>query len=84
MVWTMVSREERSRPSSWARVGSSQTLGSASSSSTSASRSLRLAKSKIPPKHVGARLDIFQFLYQGVDLKHFTGPVNEKRPRILP
>jgi hypothetical protein len=42
-----------------------------------------LAKSKIPPKHVGTRLDVFQFSQQWVYLEHLPGQFGEK-PRILP
>ena len=43
MVFTTTSREDLSRPNSWARSGSFHTSGSDNSSSTSARRSLRLA-----------------------------------------
>ena len=62
IVATTASRDARSRPSDCALSGSSHTLGSDSSSSTSFRRSFLIAKSKIPPEHVGARAEVFYLI----------------------
>jgi hypothetical protein len=45
-------------------------VGSASSNSTSARRSLRRSKSKIPPEHGGARFDVFEEIEEWIYLQH--------------
>ncbi len=65
-VPTSASSRARSRPSSWARSGVFQILGSSSSRVTSSRRSFRVSYSKIPPEGVRALLQVFDRALQRV------------------
>ena len=60
MVTTTPSSIFFSRPSSWAFLGSSQTLGSSSEALTVLKRSDLASKSKIPPKFDGTNCEVGQ------------------------
>ena len=89
-----------SRPSSCARLGSSQTFGSSSPLTTVFSRSDLASKSKIPPqigsallqtcKEVGELIDAFGFHGTGVESlgarssSHYTGTEGRSRRVVSP
>src|SRR5579863_921344 len=72
-VVTTSSRRARSRPSSWARSGLSQTLGFSSSRLTSWRRSRFESYSKIPPEGVGTPFEVDDLVSYRIDF----------HPRIL-
>src|SRR5512143_1278571 len=82
-VPTTPSRSLRSRPSSCARLGSSQTFGSSSARATSVSRTAFASKSKIPPQLVRPRLEIGKRCGDLVDAFGFHGGTSSGQTEII-
>jgi hypothetical protein len=64
---TSALRRARSRPSSWARAGFDQMVGSSSSRATSSRRSRLRSYSKKPPERGHALAEIFELTLELID-----------------
>jgi hypothetical protein len=70
---TVLSRAFFSRPRSWARLGSFQSVGSSSAALTSVRRPNLASKSKIPPQVFAAGLQVRKLGFEGVEKFGFHG-----------
>jgi hypothetical protein len=78
-VTTVLSSAFFSRPSSWARLLSSQMAGSSVSRVSSFSRVCLLSKSKIPPQFHCPVIEIVELVYDRVELFRFHGRYSKKK-----